>query len=161
MGVEIKDSDGKNIDLGRLLKKFEGMPEKLMNNALKAGVRAAAAEVRNEARMLAPRKTGKLAKSIHVKLRRSSNKNVIRFSVSTGKFYARFIEFGASPHQIALLNKKLLSSNDIAYGGKVNHPGLTPKPFMRPALDIKESKIVGIVAKKIEERVARLAEGKE
>lgn len=162
MGVKF-ETDGKNVDLSALLDRFDNLPANLMTNALKAGVRAAATAVKKEAQTLAPKKTGKLAKSLSVKLRRTNSKAVIRFSVTAGKFYARFIEFGASPHLIELYSKrdkKVLASGKEIFGKEVNHTGVKPKPFMRPALDAKESEVIPIIAAKITERLDKLAKGK-
>jgi HK97 gp10 family phage protein len=161
MSVKIKDSDGKEISLGALLQKFSGMPDKLMNNALKAGVRAAANVVKQEAQLQAPRKSGKLAKSIKVKSRRTSNKNIVRFDVATSVYYANFIEYGASPHLIKLKNKKLLAANGTIFGTKTAHAGISAKPFMRPALDTKEGEVMPTIAVKINERLDKIARGGE
>ena len=65
--------------------------------------------------------------------------------------YAHLIEFcGAAPHVIKARSGKVLT-----FGGKsvkaVNHPGMRPRPFMRPALDANVVAAVGMVDQQIDE----------
>jgi HK97 gp10 family phage protein len=59
---------------------------------------------------------------------------------------ARWMEFGATAHAIVArmtramrkfgdAKKKVLASSDQVFGTHIQHPGVNPKPFMRPALD--------------------------
>lgn len=159
MSLLLKDANDKKISVGQLFKKFNDFPDKARDNALRAGVRSAAVVVQKEARILAPKKTKNLMKSIKVKARRTQDKNVVRFSVTAGSnkaFYAHMIEFGISPHLIKIKNKKLLSKLTKTFGTKVEHPGVKPKPFMRPAVDNTENKIVDTIAKTLQKRLDKL-----
>lgn len=48
-------------------------------------------------------------------------------------FYAAFVEFGTAPHG--------------------NHPGATPKPYMRPALDAESERALQVIANFIRHRL--------
>jgi len=57
-------------------------------------------------------------------------------------WYAAFQEFGAKRHTIKIgAGKKILSDGSEVFGREVNHPGVTAKPFMRPAIDDNEAQV--------------------
>jgi HK97 gp10 family phage protein len=135
--------------LNAALKEF---PENIARNVLRGGVSSAAAVIRNEARRLAPKESGEMAKDIMLKRERSSTNYVANYSVfvRSGKksrlsgkrrdvdkdsYYWRFVEFGTCK--------------------------MAAKPFMRPAFDAMAREAVetlkNYIADRIPVEVAKLA----
>lgn len=99
---------------------------------------------------------GALRDSIHVVV--SEKGGWVNASVRAGGklpngadvYYAHLIEFtGAKPHIIKSRDGKPLSFNGRAYKS-VNHPGFSPHPFLRPALDANELAVIGLIDQQIE-----------
>lgn len=105
--------------------------------------RLALATVR-EARILVPRKTGNLSRSIHV-----ASVSATEATVVAATNYAAFVEFGTQPHEITPKARKALRfaasaagrrlsgsprvGADVVFATKVHHPGTRPHPFLLPA----------------------------
>jgi HK97 gp10 family phage protein len=147
------------------------LPANLQKGAYRAGLVAAAAVVRDEARLKAPRKTGKLARSIRSGSARQNADGT--FSITVGPrgnhgFLGLFHEFGVRPHYIARtgkgegrvavrkaaagegkVNAKVIKIGDDFVSGIISHPGHSPRPFLRPALDIKADEAVQAFATRI------------
>lgn len=67
-------------------------------------------------------------------------------------FYAHMIEFGTRAHNIA--SKKGFLSFMGGFFKSVNHPGMAPHPFMRPALDGQAQNAVVAAAEYMRKRLA-------
>ena len=65
-------------------------------------------------------------------------------------FYAHMIEYGTKAHRIQAKKGKVLAIGVSA----VNHPGIRPHPFLRPALDSKSTAAVEAVREYIRKRLA-------
>lgn len=138
---------------------MDTLPAKLQNNVLRGALRAGIKPMKLSAIANCPagepsetnkRKynlySGALRDSIRVSGRIDKrNGNVIARLVAGGKtktgadvFYAKWIEFGTKPHII----------------GDGVHPGVMPKPFMRPALDTEANTAVLAVGEYIKKRLA-------
>lgn len=126
-------------DIGSLLKKFRGVPERLERN-LAIAVRMAADEAAGE------------AKSNHDYTDRSSNlTNSIQPDGPTGSFrngdlqaivsagagYAVFVELGTRAHVIKPKFRKALrfpTAGGFGFAKRVNHPGTRARFFLRNAV---------------------------
>jgi len=71
-------------------------------------------------------------------------------------FYAHMVEFGTARHFIKPKKRKSLFFAGIARE-VVDHPGTSPKPFMRPALDNSQREAVDAAAAYIRARLAKEA----
>ena len=95
-----------------------------------------------EQKILVPRKTGNLGRSIHI-----GAVSPTRAETVASANYALFVELGTKPHIIRPKNKKVLAwaadgsarlSGAVRSGGKVRfakrvrHPGTKAQPFMVP-----------------------------
>lgn len=146
------------------------LPEKLQTNIMRAALRAGASVIAKQAKSnLSVNKTGALKKSIRTSSR--SQKNTVTAYARAGgnrgagnkdksAFYSAFIEYGSAAHMISAKNKPNLVFK--ARDGRLvktkfipRHPGITAKPFMRPAFDAKGSEAVAAVAKKVRERLSK------
>ncbi|MEE3745056.1 HK97 gp10 family phage protein [Campylobacter porcelli] len=91
-------------------------------------------ETANEAKTIAPYKTGNLKKDI--KVISYSHKKVIVGNTKLAP-YAKFVYFSTKPHMIkvkkarALANKK----SGVVFGKKVNHPGTKANAYLKNAFD--------------------------
>lgn len=122
--------------LSHLLARFAAIKpnQKLMRNLALTAVR--------EQKVLVPRKTGNLGRSIMVGRVTDSYAETI----ATAN-YAAYVELGTRPHVIRPRNKKVLrfaprgqgrlsgsprSGGSVVFARRVNHPGTKAKPYMVP-----------------------------
>jgi HK97 gp10 family phage protein len=154
---------------------LSALPMNMQKGAYRAGLTAAAAVIRDEARLRAPRTTGALAKSIRSgSARRNADGS---FSITVGPrgrqgFLGLFHEFGVRPHyiartgkgegRVAIRNAKegrgtvkggTMKIGDDFVSGIISHPGHRAQPFLRPALDIKADEAVQAFAQRIREYI--------
>lgn len=155
---------------------LSALPKNMQTGAYRAGLTAAAAVVRDEARMRAPRKSGKLAKSIRSGSARRNPDGT--FSITVGPrgkehaFLGLFHEFGVRPHYIARtgkgegrvavrkakegtgkINARAMKIGDDFVSGIISHPGFIARPFLRPALDIRADEAVQAFAQRIRDYI--------
>ncbi|GII87063.1 hypothetical protein Ssi03_50530 [Sphaerisporangium siamense] len=84
------------------------------------------------AQNLAPVDTGNLRASIGVDF----DDDGLGFEAGPTAEYGADVEYGTRPHVIRPREKKALYWPDAKHPmRKVNHPGTTPQPYMRPAFD--------------------------
>ncbi|MFJ6319704.1 HK97 gp10 family phage protein [Streptomyces californicus] len=94
--------------------------------------------VQNEARRRAPVDTGRLRSSI---VTRSEDRGrIYDVTVGTNVNYAEHVEYGTAPHRIYPRTKRALywpgAAHPVAY---VDHPGTSPRAFLRPAIAMAEA----------------------
>lgn len=156
------------------------MPMNLQRNAYGNGLRAAAQVLRDEARLRAPKASGKMARSIKYGSVHRMMSGGWSISVrldprgNDHAFLGMFHEYGVAPHYIragdAGLSPRLVTRS-IRNGGvsevanqalKINgnfvtgavlHPGHAAQPFMRPALDLKADDALRAFAARIREYI--------
>lgn len=170
-----------NMKGGQALAQFlQAFPANVQRNAVNAGLRAGANIVIEQAKANAPKKTGKLAKGITKSSPRKNEDGVLSIKVyvkGEHAFIANWIEYGTGAHMItagdSAMSPRLLTramnrdgvSSDaqtraLRIGnqyvtGAVMHPGITPRPFMRPALDTRAPEVVNVVGAKIVEYLSK------
>lgn len=130
--------------LKELEQNLKRLPLRLQEKALVSAVRSSAGVIRDEARRLCPKGTGRLAKSIVVKRVRKAGTSV-NYQIGSKLFTGLFVEFGTAPHVIK--GKKLgkvlrLGRWRNVYALEVKHPGASAKPFLRPAFDTKNKEAI-------------------
>ena len=152
---------------------LSAFPMRLQKNAMRAAVRAAQKPIVEEARLRAPKDTGKLAKSIKGGNPRALPDGTVRTHISLkGKhsYLGYFHEYGVSPHIIAAkgavdssskLGKSIRKQGKGALpaalyiNGKfvpsVMHPGHRARPFLRPALDTRADDAIKAFGTKLSE----------
>jgi HK97 gp10 family phage protein len=159
------------------LKAFSAdIQEKALNTALVEGARVIAAEMKAEAPRghdIGPRaKTEQhVADSIVIKVEPKPIGSAAEVYVGPSKRVsskARWLELGAAAHGIvARLTrsmrkrgekaKKVLASPDHIFGTHVQHPGIRPRPFMRPALDVSAKDAIEAIANSLKKSIAAAA----
>lgn len=141
-------------ELDKLLKE---LPAKVERNILRGAMRAGAKVFADRAKELVPVKSGQLRDSIKVSTR--SRRGRVSATVRAGGnkvFYAHMVEFGTARHFIKPRKRKSLFFAGLARE-VVDHPGASPKPFMRPALDGGQAEAVNAAADYIRKRLAKEA----
>ncbi len=141
-------------ELDRLLKE---LPAKIEGNIMRGAVRAGAKVMETRAKELVPVDDGDLRDSIKVSTK--SKRGQVSATVRAGgkkAFYAHMVEFGTARHFIKPRKRKSLFFAGMARE-VVDHPGTSPKPFMRPALDNSQREAVDAAAAYIRARLAKEA----
>lgn len=141
-------------ELDKLLKE---LPAKIEGNIMRGAMRAGAKVFADRAKQMVPVKSGQLRDSIKVSTR--SKRGRVSATVRAGgkkAFYAHMVEFGTARHFIKPRKRKSLFFAGIARE-VVDHPGASPKPFMRPALDGGQVEAVNAAADYIRKRLAKEA----
>lgn len=166
--------------LKEVLDMLSQLGPKIERQALTSGMRAGGNVVRDEARMRAPKRTGRMAKAIVTGSPRKNQDGTfsVRVYVDERKpngFLGWFHEYGVAPHLVTVQDEekptRTLRSgrveqwsmkfiNRAVKGGSlvigqnfvgpvVQHPGHRAHPFMRPALDAKQTEVVNAIRAKI------------
>jgi hypothetical protein len=90
---------------------------------------------------IAERAPGRLADAT---MRETRDRAPTKVSVAVGfrrqeSYIARFLEFGTKPHVIAVRPRKRGAKKALYFGARfarrVQHPGFTRRPFVRPGFD--------------------------
>jgi len=151
---------------------LQTLPLKLEKNILRGALGAGARVIMREAKALAPvgrpsnvsakeygGYPGALRDSIRVRsgfTKKGEAYASIKAGGTTKKgatvFWAHIVEFGARQHIIRPRAKKALNLGGTFVAGAVEHPGVRPQPFMRPAADTKMPEAVLTITKYIRRR---------
>lgn len=142
--------------LKELAQFLDELPAKIQKNIMRGALRAGMKVVQEEAKSTAAfaDKTGQLRAGL--KIGTKSKGGAVTASLSAkGKhgYIARFIEYGVKTHTI-----KAKNGGALAFGGgvfqSVDHPGISPHPFLRPALDGQAQNAVIATAEYMKDRLA-------
>jgi HK97 gp10 family phage protein len=145
-----------SIKGGKELSEFlQTLPVKIEKNLLRGALRSAAKIISDEAKRNAPVQDGDLRDSIRVSTR--GRKGQVTASVKVGNkkvYYARFIEYAVSAHNIDGKGAGFLNFGGL-FAKSVNHPGTQAKPFLRPALDSRSNEAINEVGLYIGKRLTK------
>lgn len=164
--------------LAELDRFLAALPGNMQKQAYRSALTAAAAPIRDEARLRAPKESGKMAKAIKTGSPRQNEDGTFSVFIRLDgehSFLGLFHEYGVSPHLIAstgsgqgrvAVRKAKEGTGTIDAGvmkigadfvsGIISHPGMAAHPFMRPALDAKAETAV----KAFGDRIRAYLEGK-
>lgn len=147
-------SDDRNITGGAELDAFlQTLSAKVEKNIMRSALRAGANVIKDEAKANVPVKLGNLRKSVRVST--GSKAGSVFATVKAGNkraWYWRFVEFGTASHLIMPKNARALAVGGVVVE-KIEHPGATASPFMRPALDAKADQALAAVTAQIRKRL--------
>jgi HK97 gp10 family phage protein len=167
--------------LGQNLTAFtKEIQDKALNKMLLAGAQPVADEMAAQAPRehdIGPRQKQDvhIADNIVIKVEPNPQGSEAEVYVGPGKrtaYKANWIEFGAAAHAIVTKltrsmkksgqgRKKVLASSSQVFGTHVEHPGLNPRPFIRPALNAASGKAVAAMkaslAKSMKDAIRRAA----
>lgn len=126
------------------------MGPKVARNGLRSAVAAGAAVVRNEARNLAPVRTGEMKKDIQQKRERDTK----------GEFAAKYSVFVRSGKKSRLSGKKRNIDKDSFYWRflELGTSKMPAQPFMRPAFESKKEEALAVIGEKLDERIQKAAQ---
>jgi HK97 gp10 family phage protein len=165
-------SDFQITGLDELYRQLQALPTRIEKNIMVGAMRAGQNVFKARAQARVPIKSGALRKSIKVKT--SSRFGKAKAVLSAGNnqaWYAHIIEFGSGSFYAGQGSKSLRAPYVITpkEGGglffnnvvreQVTHPGVRPRPFMRPALDEGLEAPLTAVADYIRARLAREVAG--
>lgn len=97
--------------------------------------------VTNESKQLVRKKTRALMQSILPMVQ----DNPVRGTITVNQPYGAHVEYGTKAHVITPRRAKALAfmgKGGMVFAKKVNHPGTKPSPFLQPAMENNEGKIV-------------------
>lgn len=105
-----------------------------MNTIYKKFLFRVGSEIANEAKTIAPYKTGNLKRDI--KVISYSHKKVVVGNTKLAP-YAKFVHYGTKPHIIKVKKAKALANkkSGVVFGKKVNHPGTKANPYLKNAFE--------------------------
>lgn len=148
------------------------LEQNVMRGALRAGVNVIKREVQARCPVGAPSETGRKRYKLYAGALRDSIRSgvyakggrVTAYVRVGGKvkktgalvWYAHLVEFtGAAPHLIkAPVGKALTIGAGIKPVVEVNHPGMTPRPFLRPAFAGQAQNAIAAAAEYMKKRLA-------
>ena len=146
------------IGLGALDRRLNAISPLKGGSAL---MKKLAASTIREEKLLVPRKTGNLGRSIHVQSVTAESATII-----AAANYAAFVEYGTKPHEITPNAKKALrfaasaagrrlsgsprKGANVVFAKVVHHPGTKPHPYMVPGAKLAVSR-AGLVEEIIKE----------
>lgn len=157
-----------------LLAMLDQLPQNLASKVLRGGIRAAGAVVRDEARQMAPRQSGLMAKSIKLGSARYDRKDAlvsIRVKVGGEKgnkgnshaFLAWIWEYGSAAYSgqkwqrdgsTRTRSVKLKFDGETTFGRFPDVAAHRAHPFMRPALDRKAAEAINAMGSYIAQRLS-------
>ena len=138
-------------------------PVEMESKIMRGMVSASGRVISKEAKRLAPIQTGDLRRSIRVSSKKPRYGKVTASVKAGGKrkgvsvYYAHMVEFGTKSHVIKPNKKR--GKKAITFDGGVfadaNHPGITPRPFMRTAMDTQIQNALDASIKYARKRIAK------
>lgn len=140
--------------LSELQKFLDTLSPKVERNIMRGALRAGVNVIKPVAQSNINSRSGLLAAGLKVKTKGRWGTVIARL-VATGKhaFIARWIEYGTSSHVIEAMRGKMLYFAGRFFQS-VLHPGSSPKPFMRPAMDSQATAAVIAVGEYVKNRLA-------
>lgn len=162
-----------------LLDVLDRLPNNIVRNVLRGGLRAGAKVIADEARLYAPFESGALEAAIKVKTGTENGQPRAWVKLSgPHAFLGPMMEWGVLPHLISVrdeekptrktrhglkklsmgtINKMVrrgsLKIGEHFVGPVVQHPGHASRPFMRPALDNKADEAINAMGQYIADRI--------
>ena len=137
--------------LAELDRFLSALPKNMQNAAYRTALTAAAKPIKDRARQLAPKRTGKMAKAIKTGSARQNPDGTFSIFIrleGEHSFLGFFHEYGVQPHLINVKRpkageaKRSLKIEESFLSGPLQHPGHAASPFMRPALDMEADNAV-------------------
>lgn len=141
--------------LKELQRALKELPKRVGNKVVRNATRAGAQVIRIEAQKNLASRAKASPESIKSVIEQVATKGRIRqgaifhVGAKSSRFWLNILEQGAAPHVIRTKKKKVLSSGMTVYGKRVNHPGIRPRPWLRPAFDAHQAEALGVIGKEL------------
>lgn len=139
-------------ELGRALQQI-GAYNGAARMRIEKAVKDSTFEVKKGAKQRVRRRTGKLAETISASFNARNVQGTIKAgsyigSARGGAPYAHLVEFGTRPHTIRAQKGKYMEVEGKLVK-EVHHPGAKEHPFMRPAYQNEEPKLIENIKKAV------------
>jgi len=121
-----------------LMNRLNAMADHLKKDITKDALMAGAEVVKRE---MSAKALGSIAQVVEIEFTASPGIPKAKIGPDKDHWYAVFQELGAVPHTIKIKAKQVLSDGREVFGREIRHPGVTKKPFIRPALDEHETEV--------------------
>lgn len=147
--VQVKGLDG----VDRML---ADLPLRVGRSVQVAALKKAAEPIAEAARRLAPKRTGVLAASIRVAVKRGATaaRATVQIGLEApGRWYGHLVEFGTKPHSLSPGDAR--SRRYVANPDGPWHPGTSPQPFMRPAFEFMKNHAIDVYVQSIRAEIER------
>jgi HK97 gp10 family phage protein len=154
--------------LAELNKMLQLLPAKIERNILRGGLRAGAAVFRDKAKVNVPAQMQSLRRSIRITTNaRSGRVMATVVAGSRDAYYAHWVEYGTAsyytgkgrsvgqPYAIRPRGGAAALRFNNIYTGSVIHPGVRPKPYMRPAVDAGTDEALRAMVDYMKSRIER------
>lgn len=159
--------------MAELHKLLQGLPAKVEGNVMRGALRAGQKVFMEAAKAAVPVDKGALRDSIKISFRARSQKHgVVRMHLQAGgktAWYAHIIEYGTASYYTGkgrtvgkpytIKPKEGSKVGALFFGGvmreAVQHPGIKPRPFMRPAVDGYSQQAIDATANYIRTRLPK------
>jgi HK97 gp10 family phage protein len=130
------------------------LPAKMEANVMRSALRAGAKVVLEEAKQNVAVDQGILRDGLKIStgIKKGTVKAAIKAKGKHGHV-AHWIEYGTKPHKITAEDGALFFGNTLT--NSVDHPGITPRPFMRPALDSQAGAALIAVGEQVKKRLTK------
>lgn len=148
--------------LAAAMAQLDDLGERVRQNVLRTALRKGANVVKRdgEARLAAAgarRAKGALLVKVSGKQGKESAKVGLVADKGKDVWQYKYLETGAGPHVIAPTRAGLELAPNIFVRGKVNHPGMAARPFLRPALDENHREILDAFGEATRDAIAKQA----
>lgn len=137
------------------------LSDDIRDRMLTDATREGAVIIQTEAQRLAPKDRGltsaqSIVSRIKIRMKKPDRFGVIALIVA-GAPHSHLLEFGTKAHRIVVKSKKTLADAAAAkfFGKSVKHPGISARPFMRPAFETKKVEAVNRIADVLREKIAQ------
>lgn len=145
-------SEVKIHGLEELSRTLKALPEKVRKNILRRAVGSGAAEIRKQAKVNAPVRTGTLRRAAYIKyIREGSNTNQVTFITSFRK--------GKKEQKVGKrgLNRDAFYASWVEFGHKKRNGGMTrPVRMLTRAFTAKASAALDVITRRVREGIAKL-----
>jgi HK97 gp10 family phage protein len=140
-----------------LIAKMQQLPDEVQFKIMGGATIAAANVFQEEARANVPKRSAQLERAIRVVKGNSRTKGIVGAKVvlkGRHAYLGKWMEWGTVPHLISVRRKGSLVIGGKAIGRMAKHPGIRPRPFMRPAVDNKMAEAIKTVHQFLERHLA-------
>lgn len=142
-------------ELDAALREF---PAKLQKNIMRGAMRAAGKVIQKDIRANIWVRTGEMRRGVAVRADWDPRRGAVVGKVYMSRknkhsYIAPWLEFGTQAHRIAPRKKNGTLFLGSVFVTEVNHPGISPRPVFRPAMDRNKTAAVVAAAKYIQSKL--------
>lgn len=162
----------------KIKKMFDDLPSKLQRKILSTAIRNGCKDIQAEAKRLCPVDTGRLRKSIRVRVAKYKRRGQVKLVVTTGagdnlfegrQYYGAFVEYGYRHGKATRAERRIIEKKHKADGQYLkdqfdkqladvsDRKQIPAQPFLRPAFDTRRDAVLRSIAKQVAEATIKEA----